>query len=402
MKKKDYLLLPRSFKKKPDYIETDKVKSVFIRKIRSGEYICNFRSYSPLISGKETVKVCYLCINKTACKVSKRIWCNGKGFYPEGEFTPKYSMIENSSQLASSIGYTYSCLAGWVSKLNNEESNYYRKIVIKKKSGGMRVCYEPDIKLKMIQTAILNNILYPYIKLGKHVTGFCPSVNITDNATVHINKAVVQTLDIKDFFPNVHPAMVYNELRHIFTDHIAMMITRLCSYKNQMAQGIPTSPMLANLACNEMDKEIITLCKKRKWDYTRYADDMTFSTARGRNTVRRDTVDRFLKSVYHIVGINCFKINSKKTRIMRKGKRQMVTGIIVNEKANIPRQIRNNIRAIIHNCKTMGIDSQLRDCSRISFIRRIDGYMSFMKMVNETLWEKYIDDWDSAKKDIGA
>jgi len=398
MRKGKYAKLPRSFKHKPKNISTDKEKEIFIREIKSGEYIYNFANHVPLKSNDEVVKLCHLCINKDACVVNEEDWCEGSGFYPRSEFKPKYKKITKGSELAASIGFTYKSIAGHIARLNECEEELYRKIVIKKSSGGKRVLYEPERKLKMIQKAILSNILYPYIKLGDHVTGFYPSRNISDNALVHVNRDVVFSIDIKDFFPSVHPASVYSELRKIFSDHVAMIITRICSYKNQMAQGIPTSPFLANLSCKEMDKKLLSMCKRRKWSYTRYADDMTFSTYRGRKNVRRYIVDKLLRDVYSIVGSSGFTINSRKTRIMRSGKRQMVTGIIVNEKANLPKRLRNNLRAIIHNCSTKGIDSQLRGMPKGNFIRKIDGYMSFMKMVNKPLWEKYIDEWIYAKE----
>ena len=290
MRVSKYEKLNTEFKNRIDDFHSDVAKSGFIKKTKSGQWLYNFKKFSVLKNGKEQVKVCHFCINKMACDVLENKFCGGNTFYPEDEFLPNYKKIENSSQLSGAIGYFYSHLAGHYKKLCDDEDQYYQEHKIKKDDGSFRIIHAPEIRIKLIQQAILEKVLYKYIKFPKHVTGFMPGKNVVDNATPHVKKSVVVRLDLKDFFPSVFAGVVHKKLRKYFPPHVCNMIVRLCSYKEHMAQGIPTSPYLANLACDEMDKDILKLCKSRRWDYTRYADDLTFSVKSGREDVDRKSV----------------------------------------------------------------------------------------------------------------
>lgn len=397
MRKKHYQKLPTTLTTKTGTIKSEKDQSVFIKKTYEGEFLYNFKDYDVLKCGNSKSKTCHFCINQIPCSILKNEFCEGLSFLPADEYIPKFRKIESSSDMASAIGYFYTHLSGWFRRLSKDEDEYYNHIEVPKSDGSMRHIYEPTEKLKHIQQRILELVLYKHIKFPDHVTGCVPGKCTYDNAEPHVNKSVVIKMDLKDFFPNVYAGRVYRCLLNHFPDHVCKMITRLCCYKGHTAQGIPTSGYLADLAALDMDKELKKLCRSRKWDYTRYVDDMTFSVKTGRENVSRTTVDNFIKAVYPIVGRNCFTINSKKTKIMRRGRRQKVTGIIVNEKPNIPRYNRNIMRAIIHNSRKHGIDSQKRNLTKKAFIQKIDGYLSYMKRINEPLWEKLNEEWRSAK-----
>jgi len=397
MRKKLYKDLPTTLKDGSKPITSESKGFVFIKKTYEGEYLYNFKDYDALFRGSTASKTCHFCINSLACKILKSEFCSGKNFLPAGEYLPTFKKLENSSQLASAMGYFYTHISGWFRNLSKDENKYYNNIEIPKSDGTMRQIYEPTKKLKIIQARMLETVLYKYIKLPNYVTGCVPGKCTYDNAEPHVNKSVVIKMDLKDFFPSVYAGRVYKCLLNYFPDHVSKMITRLCCYKGHVAQGIPTSGFLADIAALDMDKELVKLCRSRKWDYTRYVDDMTFSVKAGRENVSRTVVDNFIKAVYPIVGRNCFTINSKKTKIMRRGRRQKVTGIIVNEKPNIPKHNRNIMRAIIHNCSQRGVDSQKRDLSKKAFIQKVEGYLSYMKRINEPLWEKMSGDWKKAK-----
>lgn len=158
-------------------------------------------------------------------------------------------------------------------------------------------------------------------------------------------------------------------------------------------EGAPTSPGIANAICWRMDKRLSALARKFGGDYTRYADDLTFSGFQD----MADNTGRLLRLVRHIVETEGFVVNESKTRIMRKGSQQRVTGVVVNEKTNLPRHEFDKIKAIIHNCIKHGPASQNRDQveyfqehlrGRVAHAQHIgpERGLKLLKMFNKIAW----------------
>jgi retron-type reverse transcriptase len=144
-----------------------------------------------------------------------------------------------------------------------------------------------------------------------------------------------------------------------------------------LPQGAPTSPALANLAARRLDRRLAGLAREAGWTYTRYADDLTFSAAKG----KRQEVGRLLASVRHIVEQEGFRINPKKGRVQRSGRRQDVTGIVVNDKPGLPRSEVRRLRAILHNAKSTGLEAQ--NTHRIPhFDAWLEGKLAYLAMVD--------------------
>lgn len=190
--------------------------------------------------------------------------------------------------------------------------------------------------------------------------GFVKKRSVVDNAKKHVNKCYVQNLDIKDFFPSITQEMILRCLIH-YPYHIkyrvAFMLAKLCCIKREddnkvLPQGSPTSPILANMVCEGLDNAILSLSRQFNLDYTRYADDMTFS---GQYNSFKDE-GNFMKRLNSIIEDNGFKINPDKKRIQKHGSRQEVTGIIISSKTNVRRKYIKEIRVMLHNWETMGYD----------------------------------------------
>lgn len=399
MRKSKYEELPMEFSKPSTHISTPSNRNLFIKFTKSG-FVTNLRRdkqgnyYDPLIvkdkdgNVLEKAKVCHLCINKMACQVLHNDFCEGQSFHPSFEIIPKFKKIGDASQFASSMGYKYSYIAAMIERIRNGEE-MYDKIVIPKKDGDKRIIYSPEIHLKCLQKAILE-FLYTQLKFPKYVVGFVPGKNTMDHARFHLNKKICIKMDIKDFFPSIYASSIYLNLCKRLPDHVAMIITNLCTYKGHAAQGIPTSPCLANMCFDSVDKDLISLCKRNDMTYSRYADDMVFSTNSDINP------DEFIKKAYKIINQKGYRINSKKTRIMKDGKTKKICGIIVSDRLNLPKENRKKIRAIVHNSLDNGIENECGS-DELSFIMFVEGYLSYIKPINPKLYGELYVKWKKAK-----
>lgn len=167
---------------------------------------------------------------------------------------------------------------GLLYKLSKRNNTYYRVFTIPKSSGGEREIAEPAKSMKAIQSWILANIL-SNLPLSPHATGFRNGYSILDNACKHEHNKYILCLDIDDFFPSIKYPLVYSIFRKLgYNNHICHILTSLCTFKERLPQGGITSPALSNLACYRLDCRISGYCGSRNITYTRYADDMTFSS----------------------------------------------------------------------------------------------------------------------------
>jgi retron-type reverse transcriptase len=270
--------------------------------------------------------------------------------------------------------------------------SHYRKFYIPKKSGGKRLISAPMPRLKNVQYWILENI-FNKVAIHPAVHGFALQRSIISNARPHIGKAVVINIDVKDFFPSIHYKRVKGLLQQLgFSEKIAVILALLCTEavteevtidgKNYfvqkgnrvLPQGAPTSPAITNILCYKLDKRLQGLANKNQCHFTRYADDITFSFDNAQTNAQQ-LVWR-IKKVLHDEG---FTVHPDKIRIMRKGAHQEVTGIVVNEKAGIPRKKLRQFRAVLHQLKTK--EAGELKWGNGNLASAVTGYANFVKMV---------------------
>ena len=169
--------------------------------------------------------------------------------------------------------------------------------------------------------------------------------SIKDNAKKHINKNIVVNVDISNFFPNSKKDIVwstlYKYLKNSYDISSIRFIHELSCYRESLPQGAPTSPTISNLIMNDFDKKLNKVCEMKNISYTRYADDLTFS-----GDASSISILPFVKDLLSSKG---YMLDPKKTNIFRKGRRQVVTGLVVNEQVSVARPIRKKIRAAVHN-----------------------------------------------------
>lgn len=262
---------------------------------------------------------------------------------------------------------------------NNIEKNY-KIYKIKKKNGQYRTIYEPNSLLKHIQRQILVNIL-DNKAISKYAKAYHKGISLKDNATPHINKELILKLDIKDFFENISFIDVYNSCFPIeyFPKSVGIILTYLCTYDDHLTQGSPTSASISNLVMKEFDEEIGFWCEENNISYTRYSDDMTFSGDFNPSEV----MIKARKMLYKL-GL---ELNNKKIHIIHKSSNQNVTGIVVNEKAQVSAKYRREIRQEIYYIKKFGIESHFKkrniNIGQEKYLNILYGKILYVLQINE-------------------
>ncbi len=221
----------------------------------------------------------------------------------------------------------------------------YREAFIPKRSGGSRRLLIPGEELKRLQRLILNRLL-SRLRTHSAVTGFETDFSIVENAAPHVAQAVVVKLDISDFFPSTRADRIDAYFRRIgWNAECAALLTRLTTHEDGLPQGAPTSPRLSNLVNFGFDRAIERFaCELRRGTYTRYADDLTISFPQDYPKRIRGVIQFVARQLRR----NGYSLNRSKIRILRRHQQQRVTGLVVNDRVNVPRHIRRKLRAIEH------------------------------------------------------
>ena len=279
---------------------------------------------------------------------------------------------------------------------------HYRYSFAPKRSGPPRLIEAPKPRLMAIQRRILHEIL-DHVPAHDCAHGFVAGRSCLSAAQMHAGEHIVVTVDLKDFFLNTRLSRVHAIFRSLgYPWAVARTFTGLCSssvpksvfmrlpanrrhdwltqkiYQSpHLPQGAPTSPALANLAAWHLDVRLAALAKSFGARYTRYADDLAFS---GDQEFAARIV-AFLAAVKNIADDEGFALNSRKTRVMRRGGRQRVTGIVVNDHVNVSRTAYDELKAILHNCRKNGPDAENRAELR-DFRAHLDGRVTWVEHVN--------------------
>ena len=239
----------------------------------------------------------------------------------------------------------------------------YRKFFIPKKGGGKpREILAPCPTLKAILHYV-NIILKSTYVPSNHAMGFIKGRSVKDNAALHVGKNYVFNTDLKDFFPSISQYRVCKNLQYApfnFSDKLAKLIAGLCcvvdgkgkDYKGYLPQGSPCSPIITNIVCQKLDKKLSALARKYNLTYTRYADDITFSSMHNVYQENSPFISDFLK----VVETERFKINERKTRLQKRGERQEVTGLVVNSKVNTVREYVRDIQSVLYIWERYGFN----------------------------------------------
>jgi RNA-directed DNA polymerase len=297
------------------------------------------------------------------------------------------------ADVAAALGLSVKKLRHYSIHRQRDAISHYVTFAIRKHSGGQRLIHAPKKRLKAIQRN-LHDQLVSKLPVSPVAHGFRSGHSVATNAAPHVGKAVVIKLDIADCFPTIHLGRVRGLLiaygySYPVAQALAVLMTesprqpveidgkvfhvpvgsRVC------VQGAPTSPGLCNAILLRLDHRLAGLARKHGFAYTRYADDLTFS---GQETAKVKLLITIASRIAREEGL---PLNRKKTRVLRAGQRQSVTGVIVNKTAGLSRQERRRIRAALHQ------QSKTQDSAKA---RQLLGKTAYVRMLNPAQAEALI------------
>jgi len=276
----------------------------------------------------------------------------------------------HEKDVAEALGLSLKQLYSYANHRNLESSPHYIAFAVPKRSGGERVILAPKRKLKALQRKVLE-LLAEKLPVSEAAHGFRKGRGIASGARPHVGRKVVLRFDLEDFFPScawqrVRGLLIAYGYSHSVATCLALLTseaerqpvetpqgmvyvpvrTRYC------VQGAPTSPALANALAHKLDRRLLGIAGKFGFTYTRYADDLTFS---GDDLSKLGSLSRWVQTIVEAEG---FRLQPGKTRVMRSGQRQTVTGVVVNQVLGLSRQQRRRLRAALHQQKSP--DAQLQ------------------------------------------
>lgn len=267
--------------------------------------------------------------------------------------------------------------------LINKKKDFYKEIQIPKKDGGSRQLLVPCGLLKSVQRNILHHVLNGR-SISSYACAYHRGRNLCDNAKPHIGRKMILKLDIRHFFDHIIFPQIYGAAfpETLFPPAAAALLTSLCCYQERLVQGAPTSPAISNLVMKPFDEYMGGWCGERGIAYTRYCDDMTFSG------------DFDVAAVYNktrsFLGAMGFELNADKTQLIKNGQRQLVTGITVNEKLQVPKTLRRRLRQEIYYIRKFGVEEHLHYIAKTSgqlpekehYLASLAGRLQFVLQIN--------------------
>jgi RNA-directed DNA polymerase len=292
---------------------------------------------------------------------------------------PGLPLIGSPAELAAHLATTPEKLK-W---LTLEVGKHYATFRIPK-AHGERTIEAPKKKLRAAQRWIHRRILSA-VPAADAAHGFIKGRSPRTNALPHVGKVLVLKLDLRDFFWQVNLKRVRGLFQSLgYSREVSAVLWRLCCHKGRLPQGAPSSPAITNLCCRRLDARLAGLARAMEGVFTRYADDLTFSFAKGRKPV-----GEFLSQVRVILREEGFQPASEKTRVLRASARQSVTGLTVNRKLSPPRREVRALRALLHEARTKGTSIANRQHEK-AFAAHVRGRIEAVRAIDRAKGEKLL------------
>lgn len=274
----------------------------------------------------------------------------------------------------------------------------YKTFTIPKKDGGERLIEAPNYDLKRV-LSILNRYLQStyYFEKSRAAYGFIVGVrndddrrNILANAKKHINKTYLLNIDLKDFFHSItrdHVLEIFVKPPFKFKRQLPDLLADLTTYNGRLPMGTPTSPVLSNFACQAMDGKLSTMADDLLWVYTRYADDMSFSS-------NKQIDEETINSILRLIREEGFTPNSKKIKVFGPKDEKIVTGLLVSDKVSLAPDYLSRLEADIQQLaeviKAQNEQGQLATKWVDQLKQQVRGRLSFAGFVLKRKHEKYM------------
>ena len=313
--------------------------------------------------------------------------------------------------------------------IQNQEK-HVKEFDVPKRKGGKRHIIAPTARYKFILKGINWRILNAY-KTHEAAHGFVKSRGVVTNAVQHVGTNAVGSIDLSNFFDTVSEEHLKNVLfgnkricklcknfkgmcegkcspslyknrdnnyAHKCEEILASYVPNyeektgyqslfkkfmsVAIYKDHTPQGFPTSPTLANIALRGMDKMIAEQCEEKGILYTRYADDLSFSTTDNDKIWLKDNT---LGMATSIVRAFKFEVNKRKTKYTGRGGRMMVCGAVVNDKLSLPKWRVKKFRAEVHHATVKDVGNTTK-----TKIKELKGFASWLMSLNPVIGNRYM------------
>ena len=279
------------------------------------------------------------------------------------------------------------------------DSEKYHSFTIPKRSGATRLINAPEDGLKRLQRRLAKVLYGCLAEIEKSARpplahGFARGRSIFTNASVHKHRRYVLNLDLQDFFPSFNFGRVrgffIKDNRFKLTEKVATVIAQIACHKDELPQGSPCSPIISNLLGHLLDLRLAQFAKKNKCSYSRYADDITFSTnlkefppALAEPIPKRPPHWRLGAQLEREINRAGFKINPSKTRMQLRGSRQVTTGLIVNKKVNVRSEYYRTARAICHSLFSTGSYHLSDPATPVEGLHKIGGILGHIHYIKD-------------------
>ena len=240
----------------------------------------------------------------------------------------------------------------------------YQHFSIAKGENKVRLISAPDERLKLLQRKLSKKLTELY-RPRNPVHGFVAERSIKTNALAHLHRRFVVNIDVKDFFPTITQKRVEGMLSSLGIDaRVVEIIAQICCNNAQLPQGAPSSPVISNMICFRLDRELMGFTKETRCIYTRYADDITLSSHQPPSALFETTPpptghfspDLLVPKLRDVFEGNGFSIHPNKAHYADRHSRRIVTGLKVNELLNVDRSYVRNIRAALYSVESLGIE----------------------------------------------
>lgn len=297
---------------------------------------------------------------------------------------------KSEEDIAAALGISLKELWYFAIHRERERQPHYVTFAIPKRSGGKRLIMAPKRRLKSIPRKLLQ-LLVEKLPVSDYAHAFRRGRNIRTGAEPHVGTKFILKLDLKDFFPSVTAARVRGLLiAYGYSFPVATTLAVLMTESERQpvevdenifhvpvgprhcVQGAPTSPGLCNAMLLRLDRRLAGFAKKNGLNFTRYADDLTFS-----GEMDRAAANKFRIAISRIISDEGFAVNTAKTRLMGRGARQSVTGVIVNQTLGLSRQERRLLRAAAHQLRTKAAATTITPAE-------FHGKVAYLAMLNPT------------------
>jgi RNA-directed DNA polymerase len=285
----------------------------------------------------------------------------------------KWAEIKSKVQSVEDLSRYLDIAQGTLFRLSRTASHYYRQEDEPKTDGSVRTYLIPSGELKRVQSLIHKKILL-FAPFHKSIHGYRRKRSQVTAALPHVGKPMLLKTDIKNFFPNIRPPMVYTAFRQLgISDPVSRLLVDLCTHENQLPQGAPTSPLISNLIWSRPARRIQGFADQQHFDPTILGDDAFVSGA--------PRARKFKSLLKRIIQEEGFSVNERKTQALPSTVRQVAAGLVVNKKLNVSKDYRRAIRNALHNCASKESTDVVNSETAVSRAS-LAGKIAFVKHIN--------------------